>query len=196
MSTISLNARYAELARSSILEAALAVLHAQPVEPLSIRAVARHAGISERTVFRHFASRDVLLDAVAEETINRLQAPPFPETAADLLAYPREFYARFEATEAQIKATLRSELYDRIRTKDAEDRRISLRRLIDRLAPDRTEQERSIAAANIHYHVIATTWHYYRFHFGFSPEQAVACATSVVRQALLGLGVSVESAVN
>lgn len=192
MSTVSLNARYAGLAKSSIIDAALALLETQPLEPLSIRAVARGAGISERTIFRHFATRDILLDAVAEETLRRLQAPPLPDTATDLLSYPGEIYARFEAREAQIKATLRSELYDRIRTKDAEDRRISLRRLIDRLAPDRTVQERTIAAANIHYHVIATTWHYYRFHFGFSPRQAVACATAVVRQALLGLDVSVD----
>ena len=70
------------------------------------------------------------------------------------------------------------------------ERRQAIADLIGRLAPDRPEEDRRIAAANIHYHLVASTWHYYRVHFGFTPEEAVRAARTVVVQSLQGLGVA------
>lgn len=183
----SLTARQTDLTQRLILDAALQHLSEEPGEALAVRAVARRAQISERTVFRYFASRDELLNAVAAEYARRLALPPEPTTLEELLAYPAALYARFEETSALTKAALHSELYDRVRTTDAQTRRAAIGTLVDRLAPDRPEEERRIAAANIHYHLIASTWHYYCIYFGFPLDEAVQCARTVIVQALRGL---------
>lgn len=184
-----LAARHAELTRQLILDAAIDLLQLAPVHELSVRAAAKHAGMSERTIFRYFANRDDFLDAVAKEMSRRLQTPPDPTSVAELLAYPEAIYARFEATTALTKAALHSELYDRIRNTDAKRRGAAIRALVDRVAPHKPEAERKLAAANIRYYLIATTWHYYRFYFEFTLEESVRCACLAIRQSLQGLGV-------
>jgi AcrR family transcriptional regulator len=154
-----------------------------------VRAVSKRAEISERTVFRYFASRDELLDAIAAEMARRIGAPPNPTTVEALIAYPKAMFARFEATAALTQAALHSELYHRVRARDALDRGAAIRALIDRAAPDRPARERRLAAANFHYHVVATTWHYYRANFGFSLDDALECACMAIVQALEGLGI-------
>jgi AcrR family transcriptional regulator len=185
----SLASRHADFTRRLILDAAIALLELAPVTELSIRATARRAGISERTIFRYFATRDELLDAVAEEMSSRLAAPPDPATVQELLAYPAAIFGRFEAERALTEAALHSELYHRIRRADAGRRGVAIRQLLDRVAPSRSEPERKLAAANILYHVIATTWRYYRVYFGLTLEETVYCSRTAIAQALAGLGV-------
>jgi len=185
----SLTARHSDLTRSLIVDSAVELIEQAPVHELSVRAVARHARISERTVFRYFPTRDELLDAMAREVSHRLNMPADPTTVEELLAYPDVLYGRFEATAALTKAALHSELYHRIRGSDAERRGSVLRGLVDRLAPSRPESDRKLAAANIRYHLIATTWHYYRYYFGLSLEESVECARIAIVQALEWLGV-------
>lgn len=194
MSRTSLAARHADLTQRLILDAAVDLLETTSVGELSVRAVAKRAEISERTVFRYFAAREDLLDAVAAEVARRTQAPPNPETVAELLAYPAAIFARYEETATLTLAAMHSELFHRIRTTDAERRGATIRALVDREAPSRPERERRLAAANIHYHVVASTWRYYRFYFGFPLEDAVECASMAIRQTLAGLGVDVGDA--
>jgi hypothetical protein len=89
---------------------------------------------------------------------------------------------------------MHSELFHRIRTTDAERRGATIRALVDREAADRPERERRLAAANIHYHVVASTWRYYRFYFGFSLDDSVEAASMAIRQTLAGLGIAVDNA--
>jgi len=177
-----------------ILDAALEVLREARVGELTVRGLARASGISERTIFRYFAARDDMLDAVAAEVAIRTQAPPNPRTVAELLAYPEAIFARYEETSALTLAAMHSELFHRIRTTDAERRGAAIRALVDREAAARPERERRHAAANIHYHVVASTWRYYRYYFGFPLADAVACARMAIRQTLTGLGIEVDAA--
>jgi AcrR family transcriptional regulator len=186
----SLAARHADLTQTLILDSAIELLETASVTELSVRAVARQADISERTVFRYFASRDDLLDAIAAEMTRRLDAPPNPTTVAELVAYPKAMFARFEAAGALTRAALHSELYHRIRSSDALGRGAAISALVDEVAPERPQRERRLAAANIHYHVIASTWRYYRDYFGFSLADAAECARMAIVQALKGLGVT------
>ncbi len=188
----SLAARHADLTQALILDSAIELLETASVTELSVRAVARKADISERTVFRYFARRDELLDAVASEMTRRLDAPPSPETIAELVAYPAAMFARFEASSTLTRAALHSELYHRIRSSDALGRGAAILRLVKQAAPERSEREHRLAAANIHYHVVASTWRYYRDYFGFSQDETVECARLAIVQALAGLGVRAD----
>ena len=68
------------------------------------------------------------------------------------------------------------------------------RNLLDSIASKPPERERRPAAANIRYHIIASTWHYYRFYFGLSLEDSVDCAKMAIMQAIAALGVKLPGA--
>lgn len=184
----SLSERHVELSQQLILDAAAELLEHASVAELSVRAVAKQAGIAERTVFRHFPTRDALLDAVAADVTRRLDLPPDPDSLEVLLEFPEVLYQRFEANAALTRAILHSELLHRVRGRDAERRGVAVRRLVDSLAPGRTERERKLATASIRYQIIASTWHYYRANFGLSLRESIDCAKLAIAQALSGLG--------
>ncbi|MFJ4467068.1 TetR/AcrR family transcriptional regulator [Streptomyces sp. NPDC089424] len=58
--------------RSALLKQAEVVLHQRGVEGLSLRELAREAGVSNGAPRRHFADKSALLDALAEEGYERL----------------------------------------------------------------------------------------------------------------------------
>ena len=58
--------------REALLDAAFRVVDAEGVEALSMRALARQAGVSSAAPFRHFSDKRVLLDAVARRAAEAL----------------------------------------------------------------------------------------------------------------------------
>lgn len=183
----TLKDRQLALTRQLILDAAVGQLEAGAFHELTVRAIARQANLAERTLFRHFPSREELLDALAAEVSARLEIPPLPSSAADLPGAPRALYRAFEAHANLTKAALHSELFDRIRESAAGERWRTVKALIDAFAPDRPERERMLVAANIRYLLAATSWNYYRFYFGFSLKDSIAAAELAIGQAIEGL---------
>ena len=154
------------------------------VNDLTLRALAKHTGMSDRTVFRYYASREEFLDAVAVEVARNLRTPAPPSTVEELPLFPRTLYSRFEEKAALVKPALHTELSKRMREGVAGERWRAIRALIDNHAPRRTEGDRKIATTNIGYYLSATTWHYYRFNFEFTLEETIASAQSAVRLAI------------
>src|SRR5206468_2270593 len=76
----SLTVLHTDATERLILQSALAVLEDVSFHGLTVRAVALKAGMSERTIFRYFATRDEFLDAVAAEFTRLLNMPPPPQT--------------------------------------------------------------------------------------------------------------------
>src|SRR6202048_2097948 len=77
--------------RAACLNAALELLEEGGSNPLSLRAVARRAGVSSAAPYRHYADRDALLSAVAAVGYRELAgylaaAHPSPSTPEDLAA--------------------------------------------------------------------------------------------------------------
>jgi AcrR family transcriptional regulator len=60
--------------KSALLEAALALIAAEGTDALTLRAAARRAGVSQAAPYRHFADKEALLAAVAEEGYRQLAA--------------------------------------------------------------------------------------------------------------------------
>jgi AcrR family transcriptional regulator len=190
MSTTSpptLAERQSGLTERLILDSAIDILESSSLRELTARGIAARANISERTMFRYFATRDALLDAVAAEVARLLAAPADPASVEDLLAMPDKLYRRFEARTALTRAALHTEISDRIRAGVARNRWIAVGKVLDAYAPRRPARERRIAAANIRFFLSASTWQYYRFRFGFSLEETIACARTAIEQALAAL---------
>jgi AcrR family transcriptional regulator len=51
----------------ALLDAALRIVKTQGTEGLTLRAVARLAGVSQAAPYRHFANKEAILAAVAED---------------------------------------------------------------------------------------------------------------------------------
>ena len=60
--------------RAALVEGALAILREEGIEALTLRGVARRAGVSQAAPYRHFTDRRALVAAVAEDGFRRLQA--------------------------------------------------------------------------------------------------------------------------
>src|ERR1700693_5459913 len=58
----------------ALLDAALHIVETQGTEALTLRAVARRAGVSQAAPYRHFASKEAILAAVAEDGFRSLIA--------------------------------------------------------------------------------------------------------------------------
>lgn len=61
------------LLRDEIVDAAAALLQSGPAEAITLRAVARTAGITAPSIYRHFDSVDAILRAVIERTFSELE---------------------------------------------------------------------------------------------------------------------------
>lgn len=67
--------RQAELVRAQILDALVTRLEYESPDQLSIDDLATEAGVSRRTLYRHFPNREVLLAAAEERLVARLGLP-------------------------------------------------------------------------------------------------------------------------
>ncbi len=56
----------------TLVQAGIAILHEEGVHALTLRAVARRAGVSHAASYRHFADKEALLAAIAEDGFNLL----------------------------------------------------------------------------------------------------------------------------
>ena len=186
--TTTLNEKRQDLTRGLILDGAFALLKDGAIRELTVRAVAQHAGMSERTVFRYFPARDALLDAVAEYLREHMATPALPGTLEGLLAAPGVLYRAFEERADHTRAALHPDLVGRVRSLQAGARWEAVHGLLESIAPQAGEAQRRIAAANICYHLTASSWHYYRTAFGFGLDESIACAETALRQSLQEIG--------
>jgi AcrR family transcriptional regulator len=67
--------------RRALLDAALALVATEGTHAISLREVARRAEVSHTAPYRHFASREALLAAVAEEGFRQLRASMVEQVA-------------------------------------------------------------------------------------------------------------------
>ena len=75
--------------RAALIQAGLAILAEEGMQALSLRAAARRAGVSHAAPYRHFADKEALLAAIAEEGFNVL-ATDVGAARARFPASPRE----------------------------------------------------------------------------------------------------------
>jgi AcrR family transcriptional regulator len=93
------------MTRERILDAAIELIAKTGAEPVAIAAVAEGAGVTHRTVYRHFKTRDDLIEAVWPRLQQRLQSKGFPRTAADLVAMPGRLFPRFDENATLVRAS-------------------------------------------------------------------------------------------
>ncbi len=87
--------------RNALIQAGLTILATEGMHGLSLRAVARRAGVSQTAPYRHFANKEALLAAIAQEgfvrlaTATRTAIAHFPDDPAAQLAAAHAAYVQF-----------------------------------------------------------------------------------------------------
>jgi AcrR family transcriptional regulator len=98
MTSISLRDQHAEMTRQRILGAVADLLEREDPEELTVPAVAEASGVSLRTIYRHYPTREQLLEAAGRWIGDELLQHPYPrdlDEVADLFeAGSRDFDER------------------------------------------------------------------------------------------------------
>src|SRR5205809_439421 len=97
--------------RRTLIDASLALVEEEGIGALSLREVARKAGVTHNAPYHHFPDRGALLAAIAEEGFGRLAQ----ETAAARAAVPDDPLARLTACgQAYVRFAIASPAHFRV----------------------------------------------------------------------------------
>ena len=131
-----LRAQQAEETRGRILDAALRVM-TTGVASLSIPAVAREAGVSVPTVYRHFGTKADLLAQMYPHAARRsgLDGLPDPTSLRDVRSSLRAIFERVDALDDMARAAMASPVGDEVRHATIQSRYERIRRLGDSIDP-------------------------------------------------------------
>jgi AcrR family transcriptional regulator len=127
--------------RERILDALLRTM-GRGIAELSIPAVAREAGVSVPTVYRHFGTKADLLAALAPYLFDRtglMEVPRLPTD--DFTALMLEMHRRNQAMDAETRAALASQLGQAMRLTTMPQRLAMIRDEVNRRVPGLSEIE-------------------------------------------------------
>ena len=177
-----LRAHQKEQTREMILAAVGAILAKDSTEAATIGEVARVAGVTMRTVFRHFATREELLSAFwrwqLEQTGGRTILGP--ESLEGLLERIKEFFASLDAEENLIRAVISSPEGREIRKQANQIRLEKMLDFVKHIVPELSKRERHEIASGIITVSSVLSWLFMRDNCGYDGKRAgEAAALSV-----------------
>jgi len=173
----SLRDSYREETRTRILDAAVAQMAVSELEGLTMAAVAAQAGVTERTVFRHFPSRDALIAAVWPRMQARVRSDGFPHTADALVATPTRLFPAFDEEEGLVRASAFSAAGREVRAASDPERRAAMRACVLDAFPDLAEPELTRLAAVVQLINSAYGWAVMKQHWGLTGAEAGEAAS-------------------
>jgi AcrR family transcriptional regulator len=178
-----LRAEQLEQTRLRILEATTEVLADPASEEVTIPLVAKRARVSLRTVYRHFATREVLFDAWAEWVDERLQIHlhSYPENAEQLGAFARQLYRSYDESESLVRAMLTSRAARVVRERTRRRRQRAFNRAMRELTEGLEPKERAQAHAVVYLLVSAPAWQAMREQSGLDGDEAGRAAAWALR---------------
>ena len=149
--TPDLRDAHRELTKGRIVDAALNLMREGKPGDLTFAGVAARAGMTERTVYRHFETRDALM-AAAWARINVLvKTPEMPSTPGTLIGQPATAFPAFDAEEKLMRMLVLSPEGHALRLSANAKRTASIRAAVKTARPDLKEPEftRVCAAAQL-----------------------------------------------
>jgi AcrR family transcriptional regulator len=163
-----LRSRQKEQTRDLILNAVDAILRRAPVSEVTIAAVARQAEITERTIYRHFATREELLNASWRRALRafiRGQTSQV-ETLDQILDLTRAAYENFDANEGIVRAIISAPEGVEVRKRPAEIRLDMLKKAYARLLDGLPEDQVKTVVMATHVLSSASSWSHLRDYCG------------------------------
>ena len=183
--TSELRAQQAEDTRGRILDATVRVM-AQGIASVSVPAVAREAGVSIPTVYRHFGTKADLLGAVYPHIERRAGFDKIvpPRSIDGLRDGVRSYFERLESFDDLARAAMASPAAGESRRLNMPDRLTMTRRLADSVVPPLPEADRDRLARLMVVLMASASLRMWRDHLGSSVDQAADDIEWVVRAAI------------
>jgi AcrR family transcriptional regulator len=180
-----LRAAQAQATRARILEATVAVM-ARGVATVSIPAVAREAGVSVPTVYRHFGTKRDLLAAVFPHVLrgSGLDELVPPRSIDELGQGVRALFERIDSAGDLARAAAASPAVEEVRRVDMPARLELSRRLADSIVPKLAPVDRDRVARLLTILVSASALRVWRDHLGSSVEEAASDIDWVIGAAI------------
>jgi len=146
-------------------------------------AIAKQADVQERTVYRHFASKDELYEAFWWMVVDaRLGSTGYD--ASDLESLLRDVEATFRAFDRNVElvsAMLYSKHGLAIRLRMNDQRTAMFKRVVNSELPNAPAGTRRRAAAITQLLYSGMSWHSMRAYWGMDAEEATACVAQALR---------------
>jgi AcrR family transcriptional regulator len=171
--------------RNAILDALADVIAESGGLEFSIQQVADRAGVTHRTVYNHFPTREAMRDGLAERVEELLAATgrPRPDAGspslANLAPMVGDTYALFESCAPAVRASVILALASRGPTRIAKRRTDAFRKIVTRGLPANAPAAEATAAVRMFLSSIG--WHVLTEHLGLSPAKAAATAKWATR---------------
>lgn len=155
------------------------ILACRPGE-FSLPEVAGRAGVSIRTVYRHFGSRKLLIEALEDYAVRQTTPPP-PTTLEELLEFPPTLFAAFDEHAPWVEAMLRAGPGSAARAAGKPARIELFRTLIAPLVAGLPPEEAAGVHAVFKHLVSAETWLAMRRDFGVDGPTAGRTVSRTLR---------------
>jgi AcrR family transcriptional regulator len=163
----------AEATRGRILDAAIRIM-ARGIASLSIPAVAREAGVSIPTVYRHFATKRDLLAAVYPHAARQagLDRLVPPSSLAELRDGVRAYFGGLDRMGKDARAAMASPAAEEVRSIGMANRLAIWKRLADSIDPPLPGDDRDRIARILAVLITSASMRMWHDHIGVSVEQA------------------------
>jgi len=173
--------------RDRILDGALTVL-SRGLAAISIPAVAREAGVSIPTVYRHFATKGDLLEAIYPHAVRRAKVEDLriPASLEEFRDGVRSVFDRAEAFDEVARAAVASHGVDEVRHATMGSRIATTRRIAEAIAPSLTEPERQRLTRILIVLTMSASARMLRTHLGLSADEAADDVDWAVRAMIAG----------
>jgi hypothetical protein len=177
-----------DLTRERILEAVVDCLNDEQHEDLKIEDVAAKAGVTKRTIYRHFATRDDLLKAAWPAMQRRVGLPGggFVTSKEQVANIALRLFPAFDNLAGAVRASAFSRAGREIRMAVNEQRKAGFLASVKDARPDLDKDELKRLAATVQLLNSAFAWAVMRDFWGLNGDEA-GRAVSDATHLLLGL---------
>jgi AcrR family transcriptional regulator len=178
--TDNLRNAHRDLTRGRIVEAALDLLREGKPDGLTFAAVAARAGMTERTVYRHFETREALMAAAWTRIADLVKTPEMPRTPDAAIAQPRTAFPAFDAQERLMRMLVLSFEGHAIRLGVNEARTAAFRAAVKLARPDLKEPEFTRLCAAVQLLDSSFAWLMMKDYWGLSGHDAGRAASDAI----------------
>lgn len=162
-----------------IVEALLALIDEEHPLEISMSAVAKRAGVSEPTLYRHFPTKRDLFAALAGYQFRTVAAGLAPASVDDVAGAVRTVFRRSAALENSVRWTLAAPDPERVPRPNAGARLAMLRTALGDTGADDETAEMLLRTVLLLTSPMA--WLYWKDYLGLDPDDAAATAGWAIR---------------
>jgi AcrR family transcriptional regulator len=166
--------------RALIMATVERLLSDRTLGDLSLALVAREAGITERTVYRHFATREQLLGATWAMVNANIGTKTFPRTVQELIERPRQLFPAFDERGDVIRAMLASPQGRELRLHANRERQAAIRAVVKKARPDLREPALTRLCASVQVLSSAAGWATMTAYWGLDSAEAGRAASEAI----------------